>query len=97
MQGKLLRVLQEHRITRVGSSQSISVNIRIIAASNRNLHEMMEKKAFRSDLYYRLNVIPLHVAPLRDRKEEIEEFVMYFINRYCRLQGKNSTIWILRS
>lgn len=88
LQGKLLRVLQEHRITRVGSSQSISVNIRIIAASNRNLHEMMEKKAFRSDLYYRLNVIPLHVAPLRDRKEEIEEFVMYFINRYCRLQGK---------
>ncbi len=89
MQGKLLRVLQEHRITRVGSSQSIPINVRMIAASNRNLHEMMEKKAFRDDLYYRLNVIPLHVAPLRDRKEELEEFVMYFINRYCRLQEKN--------
>lgn len=89
MQGKLLRVLQEHRITRVGSSQSIPINVRMIAASNRNLHEMMEKKAFRSDLYYRLNVIPLHVAPLRDRKGELEEFVLYFINRYCRLQEKN--------
>lgn len=88
LQGKLLRVLQEHRITRVGSNQSIPINVRIIAASNRNLHEMMEKKAFREDLYYRLNVIPLHVAPLRERKEEIEEFVMYFIKKYSRLQEK---------
>ncbi|WMJ90324.1 sigma-54 interaction domain-containing protein [Anaerocolumna sp. MB42-C2] len=88
LQGKLLRVLQEHRITRVGSNQSIPINVRIIAASNRNLHEMMEKKAFREDLYYRLNVIPLHVAPLRERKEEIEEFVLYFIHKYCRLQEK---------
>jgi transcriptional regulator with PAS, ATPase and Fis domain len=88
LQGKVLRVLQEHRITRVGSSQSIPINVRIIAASNRNLHEMMEKKVFREDLYYRLNVIPLHVAPLRERKEEIEEFVMYFIHKYCRLQEK---------
>lgn len=88
LQGKLLRVLQEHRITRVGSNQSVPIDVRIIAASYRNLHEMMEKKAFRKDLYYRLNVIPLHVAPLRERKEEIEEFVMYFINRYCRLQEK---------
>lgn len=88
LQGKLLRVLQEHRITRVGSNQSIPINVRIIVASNRNLHEMMEKKAFREDLYYRLNVIPIHVAPLRERKEEIEEFVMYFIQKYCKLQEK---------
>jgi len=88
LQGKLLRVLQEHRITRVGSSQSIPINVRIIAASNRNLYEMMEKKAFREDLYYRLNIIPIHIAPLRERKEEIEEFVIYFIDRYCRLQEK---------
>ena len=71
LQAKLLRVLQDGKIRRIGSNQEISVDVRIIAATHRNLEEMIRKKEFRDDLYYRLNVIPIYIPPLRDRKEDL--------------------------
>lgn len=71
IQAKLLRVLQEGKIRRIGSNQEIAVDIRLIAATHRNLEEMIQKKEFRDDLYYRLNVIPIYIPPLRERKEDL--------------------------
>ncbi|MCT4607368.1 MAG: sigma 54-interacting transcriptional regulator [Marinisporobacter sp.] len=82
MQSKLLRVIQERTIERVGSIRSIVVDMRIIAATNQNLEEMVSKKEFRADLYYRLNVIPLKLPPLRERKEDIEILAMHFLKKY---------------
>lgn len=79
LQAKLLRVLQDGEIIRVGGKQSRKVNLRIIAATNRNLDQMVELKTFRSDLYYRLNVIPLSLPPLRERREDIEPLVWHLI------------------
>lgn len=69
LQAKLLRVLSEHQIDRVGGEAPIDVDVRIIAATNRNLEEMIKTKEFRADLYYRLNVVPIHVPPLRKEKK----------------------------
>ncbi|MDE6960551.1 MAG: sigma 54-interacting transcriptional regulator, partial [Lachnospiraceae bacterium] len=88
LQVKLLRVLQERKIIRIGSNQVIPIDVRIIAATNKNLQEMIEKKQFREDLYYRLNVIPLKVAPLRERTEDIKDLVLHFAGRYAGLFGK---------
>lgn len=88
LQVKLLRVLQERKIIRIGSNQVIPIDVRIIAATNKNLREMIEKKQFREDLYYRLNVIPLKIAPLRERKEDIQDLVLHFAGRYAGLFGK---------
>lgn len=88
LQVKLLRVLQERKIIRIGSNQVIPVDVRIIAATNKNLREMIEKKQFREDLYYRLNVIPLKIVPLRERKEDIQDLVLHFAGRYAGLFGK---------
>ncbi|MCT4617805.1 MAG: sigma 54-interacting transcriptional regulator [Marinisporobacter sp.] len=82
MQSKLLRVLQERTIERVGGIRSIPVDIRIVAATNQNLEEMVSKKEFRADLYYRLNVIPLKLPPLRERREDIEILAMHFLKKY---------------
>ncbi len=82
MQVKLLRVLQERKFTPVGSNREIDMNVRIIAATNRNLEEMIQKGTFREDLFYRLNVIPIFLPPLRERKEEIEKLVAHFINKF---------------
>ncbi|MZH04545.1 MAG: sigma-54-dependent Fis family transcriptional regulator [Nitrospinae bacterium] len=82
IQVKLLRVLQENEILRLGGTDTIPVDLRIIAASNRNLSKLVEDKVFRKDLYYRLNVIPIHLPPLRERKEDIPDLVEYFINKY---------------
>lgn len=79
MQVKLLRVLQEGQITRVGSSEPISVDVRILAATNRNLEQMVRDKTFREDLFYRLNVIPLTIPPLRKRRSDILPFVESFL------------------
>lgn len=88
LQVKILRVLQERKIIRIGSNQVIPIDVRIIAATNKNLKEMIEKNQFREDLYYRLNVIPLKIAPLRERREDTSELIHYFANRYAGLFGK---------
>ncbi|MFP7175950.1 sigma 54-interacting transcriptional regulator [Priestia filamentosa] len=82
MQVKLLRVFQERRYYRVGGEKEIDINFRLIAATNRDLHELMKEGKFREDLYYRLNVVSLHIPPLRERKEDIIELTHYFLNDF---------------
>lgn len=84
LQVKLLRVLQEKKISRIGSNQIIPIDVRVIAATNKDLKKMIEENTFREDLYYRLNVIPLEIEPLRNRPEDIESLVYYFIDRYSK-------------
>jgi DNA-binding NtrC family response regulator len=84
MQTKLLRVLQEREIERVGGERTIKVDVRIVAATNADLREMVKTKAFRDDLYYRLNVIPVFVPPLRSRKSDMPLLVQYFLDKYNR-------------
>ena len=85
----LLRVLQEREIQRVGGSQPIRVNVRVLAATNRDLQKAIAAGAFRQDLFYRLNVFPIHVPPLRERKEDIPVLVEYFVDRFAKKAGKN--------
>ncbi|MCF8055141.1 MAG: sigma-54 dependent transcriptional regulator [Desulfocapsa sp.] len=89
MQVKLLRVLQEKKIIRVGGTQEIPIDIRILAATNRNLKKEAEDGTFRQDLYYRLNVINLHLPPLRERRDDIPLLVNYFLAKYSQPNGKN--------
>ena len=86
-QTKVLRALQENEITRVGSDKPIKVNVRVLAATNKNLKQEIEKGNFREDLYHRLNVIPIHVPDLKDRKEDIPMLVNHFIQLICSEQG----------
>src|SRR5271166_2592877 len=85
----LLRVLQEKEFQRVGSNQTIRANVRVIAATHRDLPSAIEAGDFRSDLYYRINVFPLEIPPLRERKEDIRLLVEYFIDRYASKTGKH--------
>jgi PAS domain S-box-containing protein len=85
----LLRVLQEREIQRVGGSQPIRVNVRVLAATNRDLHNAIAAGAFRQDLFYRLNVFPIHIPPLRERTEDIPVLVEYFVDRFARKAGKS--------
>ncbi len=81
LQSKLLRVLQENQVMRVGGENVIDIDVRVIAATNKNLLEMIKKDRFRADLYYRINVLPINIPPLRERKEDIEVMLKYFMKR----------------
>jgi transcriptional regulator with GAF, ATPase, and Fis domain len=85
----LLRVLQEHEFERVGGTRPIPTNVRVVAATNRNLRAAIQAGTFRSDLYYRLNVFPLEMPALRQRREDIPALIEYFIDRCARSMGKN--------
>ncbi|HUW58559.1 MAG TPA: sigma 54-interacting transcriptional regulator [Planctomycetota bacterium] len=88
MQIRLLRVLQEREFERVGGTETIKVDVRVIAATNRNLEELIDGGLFRQDLYYRLNVFPIHIPPLRDRKTDILLLADYFVEAYSRKHHK---------
>ncbi|HJW04774.1 MAG TPA: sigma 54-interacting transcriptional regulator [Azospira sp.] len=90
-QGKLLRALQEGEIERIGDTRVRSVDVRVIAATNENLRQLVEIGKFRDDLFYRLNVFPVHIPPLRERKEDILLLVEHFLNRYCALHKRKVT------
>ncbi|HWJ02318.1 MAG TPA: sigma 54-interacting transcriptional regulator, partial [Verrucomicrobiae bacterium] len=92
MQAKLLRVLQEKEFEKVGGTKTIKVDIRVIAATNRHLESMMEDGAFRRDLYYRLNIVPLHLLPLRERKDDIPALARYFLNKFTQETGDEITL-----
>lgn len=89
LQAKLLRVLQEREFERVGSGSSIKVDVRIVATTNRNLREQIDKGEFREDLYYRLNVIPMAISPLCERKEDLLHLVGHFLEKYNKENDKN--------
>lgn len=92
LQSKLLRVLQSFEFTRVGGTRPIKVDVRIICASNQDLKEHIAKKQFRADLYYRLNVIPIYVPPLRERRDDIPYLVHFFLNRFNKKHGTRKKI-----
>lgn len=92
LQVKLLRVIQEKVIYRIGGIKPINLDVRIIAATNRNLKEMVRKKTFREDLFYRLNVVQIEIPPLRDRREDILPLSEYFLSKYCTKYSKQKKI-----
>jgi DNA-binding NtrC family response regulator len=87
LQAKLLRVLQERELQRLGSSDTIKVNVRVIAASNVNLAEQVKAGKFREDLYYRLNVVPVEMPPLRERSTDVPLLARHFVEKVCRMEG----------
>lgn len=91
LQAKLLRVVQEKQCLRIGSSEPVSVDVRILAATNRNLKTMVSRKEFRKDLFFRLNVVPIHIPPLRERKEAIAGFVQHFLKKLNTKYGYDKT------
>jgi transcriptional regulator with PAS, ATPase and Fis domain len=99
LQIKLLRVLQEREFERIGDNESIQVDVRVIAATNKNIKELVEQEKFREDLYYRLNVIPIDISPLRERRSDIPLLANYFAMKYSRLNNlspKNFTLAAIR-
>ncbi len=81
-QAKILRVLQEHEFERLGGTRTLRVDVRVIAATNRNLPQMVANGLFREDLYYRLNVVSIDMPPLRERKDDIQQLAMFFLRRF---------------
>jgi PAS domain S-box-containing protein len=94
LQAKMLRVLQDQQFTRVGGTKVIQVDARIVTATNRNLESMVESGEFREDLYYRLNVIPIHIPPLRERKDDIPLLIGHFLQRFNDEYKKNKSLSI---
>lgn len=92
LQVKLLRVLQEKEVMRIGGVKSMKIDVRVIAATNRDIKKLVEEKKFREDLYYRLNVIPVTVPPLRDRPEDIISLSIHFVQRYNRSYQREKTL-----
>jgi formate hydrogenlyase transcriptional activator len=88
LQPKLLRALQEKEIERLGGGRTLQVDVRVIAATNQDLGRMVQERKFRADLYYRLNVFPMALPPLRERLEDIRELAEYFVEKFARQQGK---------
>ncbi|MHB8481774.1 MAG: sigma-54-dependent transcriptional regulator [Nitrospiria bacterium] len=86
-QAKVLRIIQEQRFQRVGGTKTLSIDVRLISASNKNLQEEIKKGNFREDLFYRINVLPIHLPPLRERKEDIPELIEYFLEDISNQQG----------
>lgn len=93
LQAKLLRVIQEQEFERIGGTKSIRVDVRLIATSNRNMLEALRDKSFREDLYYRLNVIPINLPSLRERKEDILPLAHYFLTKFCEQNRKKSKVF----
>lgn len=91
LQVKLLRVLQEHEFERVGDTRTVSVDCRVIAATNRDLAELADEGQFREDLYYRLNVVPIYLPPLRNHSEDVPALVEHFLRKYCEENGRTVT------
>src|SRR3984885_12594600 len=89
LQPKLLRVLQEQQYERLGSSRTLHADVRVIAATNQDLSQMVEEKTFRADLYYRLSVFPIRLPSLRERKDDIPSLVKHFVQKYSRQMGKS--------
>src|SRR3954469_18712756 len=87
LQPKLLRVLQDQEFERLGSTKTLKVNVRLVAATNVDLERMVQEKKFRSDLFYRLNVFPVRIPPLRERRDDIPSLVQYFMRKYARRMG----------
>ena len=96
IQPKLLRVLQDKAFERLGSNQTVRVDVRLIAATNHDLHRSIAEGQFREDLFYRLNVFPIYVPPLRDRKSDIPALVHYFVSRYAREAKKSIRLSLLK-
>ncbi|EPZ61912.1 sigma-54 interaction domain protein [[Clostridium] sordellii ATCC 9714] len=92
LQIKLLRVLQENQVMRVGGQSIIDIDVRVIAATNRDLPKMIKEEKFRSDLYYRINVLPINIPPLRERKDDINMMLKYFIERDISISEKVKSI-----
>ena len=92
LQVKILKAIQDKEISRVGATKPIPVNVRIIAATNRNMHKMLKEGTFREDLYYRLMVVPINVPPLRDRKEDIPLLIRHFLDEFNRHFGYKKAI-----
>jgi DNA-binding NtrC family response regulator len=88
MQVKLLRVLQEREFERVGGTETLKVDVRFVAATHKNLEEMIAKGSFREDLFYRLNVVPVHVPPLHERQDDVRLLATHFVSHFGALNGR---------